>query len=407
MLQESALKLLLALQHMDPRLFEAQIASLPDQAQARAQDVLKKHLTLPAKVTSQSSQQTKPHPTRIRKGAANPVPPASRRRVSNLNLTVVEMDCDLENEHNNHSYSDKSNKDVMQGQKTADDPKSDRLPLSEITSTVENHPPLVTAPDHYTRKEPHAGEECLGLGAPIISVGPLLQALGAGSATPGQSQRLLAMRQIVQLSKENNPEIWSKYFSQILLLLLEGLRGANRDRGHETSKGLTKLRQSSLLTLSSMILCQGKYFVDFMEIVFDSLMECCRDPCFEIVHTSEMNLERLVQTLHPERCFAVLIPYIQQNSIEPVQLSSIKILCKLLPRTPSPFLVQQLPCIIPCLTAAFSSQNAEIRKAVVYAFVEIHLILGDGLFPHLDDLTSTQKKLVTIYINKRNQQVQC
>eukprot|EP00638_Chattonella_subsalsa_P006523 CAMPEP_0117761760 /NCGR_PEP_ID=MMETSP0947-20121206/17480_1 /TAXON_ID=44440 /ORGANISM="Chattonella subsalsa, Strain CCMP2191" /LENGTH=381 /DNA_ID=CAMNT_0005582829 /DNA_START=42 /DNA_END=1184 /DNA_ORIENTATION=+ len=208
MLQESALKLLLALQHMDPRLFEAQIASLPDQAQARAQDVLKKHLTLPAKVTSQSSQQTKPHPTRIRKGAANPVPPASRRRVSNLNLTVVEMDCDLENEHNNHSYSDKSNKDVMQGQKTADDPKSDRLPLSEITSTVENHPPLVTAPDHYTRKEPHAGEECLGLGAPIISVGPLLQALGAGSATPGQSQRLLAMRQIVQLSKENNPEIW-------------------------------------------------------------------------------------------------------------------------------------------------------------------------------------------------------
>lgn len=43
---------------------------------------------------------------------------------------------------------------------------------------------------------------------------------------------------------------------------------------------------------------------------------------------------------------------------------------------------------------------AEIRKSVVFALVELHMILGPTLTPHLSPLTSSQSKLLKIYIKR-------
>ena len=66
--------------------------------------------------------------------------------------------------------------------------------------------------------------------------------------------------------------------------------------------------------------------------------------------------------------------------------------------------------VLPGLFEAFKSPNADVRKAVVDAIVDLYLQLGDWLMPYLSPLTTAQLKLVTIYINRitsrRRQEIQ-
>lgn len=59
-----------------------------------------------------------------------------------------------------------------------------------------------------------------------------------------------------------------------------------------------------------------------------------------------------------------------------------------------------LPQLLPPLFDAFKSPSADVRKAVVFTLVDMYLVLGDALTPHLSELSTSQLKLVTIYINR-------
>jgi CLIP-associating protein 1/2 len=59
-----------------------------------------------------------------------------------------------------------------------------------------------------------------------------------------------------------------------------------------------------------------------------------------------------------------------------------------------------LPQLLPPLYDAFKSPCADVRKAVTFALVQMHGVLGESLAPHLAELSSSQLKLVMIYINR-------
>lgn len=58
--------------------------------------------------------------------------------------------------------------------------------------------------------------------------------------------------------------------------------------------------------------------------------------------------------------------------------------------------------ILAHLTQGYKHEAAEVRKAVVFALVEVYLVLGDDLQPHLEPLSPSQLKLLKIYV-KRSQ----
>ena len=60
-----------------------------------------------------------------------------------------------------------------------------------------------------------------------------------------------------------------------------------------------------------------------------------------------------------------------------------------------------LPQLLPPLFEAFKSPSADVRKAVTFALVDMHHVLGDALTPHLCELSSSQLKLVTIYVSRK------
>lgn len=80
--------------------------------------------------------------------------------------------------------------------------------------------------------------------------------------------------------------------------------------------------------------------------------------------------------------------------------SAIHMLGRVVTRLPSPELRRRLPELLPGLLAAFGSPKADVRKACVFCLVDMYMSIGDELFAHLTDLTQSQLKLVTIYINR-------
>ncbi len=64
-------------------------------------------------------------------------------------------------------------------------------------------------------------------------------------------------------------------------------------------------------------------------------------------------------------------------------------------------LLDEMQTLIPAVIHSVSSAVVDVRKAVIFVFVEIFLTVGDALFPYLIELTASQRKLLTIYIEKK------
>jgi hypothetical protein len=46
----------------------------------------------------------------------------------------------------------------------------------------------------------------------------------------------------------------------------------------------------------------------------------------------------------------------------------------------------------------------DLRKAVIFVLVEIYLVIGDALYPNIQELSPPQRKLLTIYIDRKIRQ---
>lgn len=184
------------------------------------------------------------------------------------------------------------------------------------------------------------------------------------------------------------------------ILFLSSLQTLTHTHTHIFSD-ISAIKHLYLQGVRALLKYQPSYFADYIEIVVDRLLQCSRDPSYEIVHTAERALENLVTALDATRCLKVILPYLtRQNEIELV-LSCVRTLQKFIGRIPSPVLMANLQLIMPTLVSCFSSANVDMRKSVVFALVEAYFVLGDKLMPHLSSLNAAQLKLVTIYVERQ------
>ena len=83
--------------------------------------------------------------------------------------------------------------------------------------------------------------------------------------------------------------------------------------------------------------------------------------------------------------------------------AAIRTLSKLVPHVPPPALLESLPSMLPGLFEAFRHTNADVRKAVVFALVDMYMVLGPRFEDYLGELNASQLRLVRIYINRMTQ----
>lgn len=68
--------------------------------------------------------------------------------------------------------------------------------------------------------------------------------------------------------------------------------------------------------------------------------------------------------------------------------------------TTSSQILEKLENIIATVIPSLSSVLADLRKSVIMVLVEIYFIIGDALYPHVQELAPPHRKLLTIYVEK-------
>ena len=107
---------------------------------------------------------------------------------------------------------------------------------------------------------------------------------------------------------------------------------------------------------------------------------------------------RLVSRFISERC---VLSNENSKVTSSVGILALHILASAIVCLRSSQLLLELPFLVPLLLPAFKSDVVDLRKAAVFTFVEMYLVVGDALHEHVADLSQPQLKLLTIYIDKK------
>ncbi|KAF8402021.1 hypothetical protein HHK36_012972 [Tetracentron sinense] len=241
------------------------------------------------------------------------------------------------------------------------------------------------------------------------SIPQILHLICNGNDENSSASKYLALRQLVETSMANDCSIWTKYFNQILTVVLEVLDDSN-----------SSIRELSLSLIIEMLKNQKDTMEDSVEIVIEKLLHVTNDMVVKVSNEAENCLTLVLSQYDPFRCLTVIAPLLVSED-EKTLVTCINCLTKVFPfehrfirwqhvaylqlvgRFSQEELMAQLPSFLPALFDAFGNQSADVRKTVVFCLVDIYIMLGKAFLPYLEGLNSTQLRLVTIYANRISQ----
>ncbi|XP_010263998.1 PREDICTED: CLIP-associated protein-like [Nelumbo nucifera] len=200
-----------------------------------------------------------------------------------------------------------------------------------------------------------------------------------------------ALQQLVDASIANDHSVWTKYFNQILTVILEVLDDSD-----------SPIRELALSLIVEMLNNQKDSMEDSVEIVIEKLLHVTKDMVAKVSNEAEHCLTIVLTQYDPFRCLTVIVPLLVSDD-EKTLVTCINCLTKLVGRLSQEELMGQLPSFLPALFDAFGNQSADVRKTVVFCLVDIYIMLGKAFLPYLEGLNSTQLRLVTIYANRISQ----
>lgn len=229
----------------------------------------------------------------------------------------------------------------------------------------------------------------------MVDTGPsipqILHVISTGNSESPSASKCSALQQLIETSISSDPSIWTKYFNQILTVILEVLD--NYD---------ASVRELALSLVTEMVKNQRDSMEDSVEIVIEKLLHVTKDIIPKVSNDAEHCLTIVLSQYDPFRCLSVIAPLLVTED-EKTLVTCINCLTKLVGRLSQEELMTQLPTFLPALFEAFGHQSADVRKTVVFCLVDIYIMLGKQFLPHLEGLNSTQLRLVTIYANRISQ----
>ncbi|KAG7014585.1 CLIP-associated protein [Cucurbita argyrosperma subsp. argyrosperma] len=223
------------------------------------------------------------------------------------------------------------------------------------------------------------------------SIPQILHLISTGNSESPSASKCSALQQLIETSISNDPSIWSKYFNQILTVILEVFDNSD-----------SSVRELALSLITEMIKNQRDSMEDSVEIVIEKLLHVTKDIIPKVSNDAEHCLTVVLSQYDPFRCLSVITPLLVTED-EKTLVTCINCLTKLVGRLSQEELMTQLPTFLPALFEAFGHQSADVRKTVVFCLVDIYIMLGKQFLPHLEGLNSTQLRLVTIYANRISQ----
>uniref|UniRef100_A0A1J3HM77 CLIP-associated protein n=3 Tax=Noccaea TaxID=290573 RepID=A0A1J3HM77_NOCCA len=222
------------------------------------------------------------------------------------------------------------------------------------------------------------------------SIPQILHMINGSDGSPYSSKKS-GLQQLIEASIANEESVWTKYFNQILTVVLEVLDDED-----------FSIRELALSLISEMLKSQKDAMEDSVEIVIEKLLHVSKDSVPKVSSEAEQCLTTVLSQYDPFRCLSVIVPLLVTED-EKTLVACINCLTKLVGRLSQEELMDQLSSFLPAVFEAFGNQSADVRKTVVFCLVDIYIMLGKAFLPFLEGLNSTQVRLVTIYANRISQ----
>ncbi|KAD3068527.1 hypothetical protein E3N88_36407 [Mikania micrantha] len=223
------------------------------------------------------------------------------------------------------------------------------------------------------------------------SIPQILHLISNGTDECSTTTKCTALQQLIDASATNDSSVWTKYFNQILMVVLEVLDDAD-----------SSIKELALSLIAEMLKNQRDAMEDSIEIVIEKLLNLTKDTVPKVSNEAEHCLTVVLAQHDPFRCLSVIVPLLVSED-EKTLVTCINCLTKLVGRLSQEELMAQLQSFLPALFDAFGNQSADVRKTVVFCLVDIYIMLGKSFLPYLEGLNSTQLRLVTIYANRISQ----
>ena len=251
------------------------------------------------------------------------------------------------------------------------------------------------------------------------------RALSAAAESTSRSSVLQALEDLRSLSKSKSAKnAWIRHLPLAVAVLIEAIQSDKLGT-----------REAALLTLCDLAAFQAGPLKHHLEVTVPAVLHAFEDPNQLVQIAADSALKAVVDhTPAPVHVLEVLAAYLPvedealgsilaNGHAAPLHLGArpmcgtsvaavVRSVGRMVSRNrlPSADLMGRAQSVLPGLFEAFKSPNADVRKAVVDAIVDLYLQLGDWLMPYLSPLTTAQLKLVTIYINRitsrRRQEIQ-
>jgi vesicle coat complex subunit len=195
------------------------------------------------------------------------------------------------------------------------------------------------------------------------------------------------LKKIQKLNDEGDDNIWERSIKDILNMCEEcAEENSLTENALMIFHSIAKKRKS---------LCQN-YINDCLRIMSKGFYLDNR----HILQTTEESMEELVMGLSASNIIPIVIQYVKTHD-SPATQAFIRILTKIIMATNPTGLMGLMRIIINQMKDSLNHSNADVRKSVVFCLVEIQVMMQVDFAEYLEELTPSQQKLVTIYIQRR------
>lgn len=212
-------------------------------------------------------------------------------------------------------------------------------------------------------------------------------------ASSTSKQRLNALQSLYTLSREFPERCkWEEQFKAVLLRLVEVIVDPD-----------SAVKILVLRILREMLKTEQARLRDYAELTTMKVLKAFTDEESTVSQAAEDVFPLLAPSLPSDSALDLLAPMAITEK-HPMLLGIIKLLTKVAGLVDTECLRMRLGAVVPGVIRGYSHSESSVRKASVFCLVAIHAVVGDAIREHLQKLSSSQTKLLDLYIKRHHQE---
>jgi CLIP-associating protein 1/2 len=199
--------------------------------------------------------------------------------------------------------------------------------------------------------------------------------------------RLKSLQTLLGLARNPTHCNWEEHSSRVLHKLMELMQDESGE-----------VKVLALRVFREVVKVKPDVLKNVTELVITKVLKSCQDKEAHKTAAEDV-LPILSENVDPIRALPQLIQLITVEEY-PEVLSSMKMMSIVIPRCGKDLLTEHIKDLMSSLLKLFGHAESTVRKSSVFCLVAVHKVVQDDIDAYLITLTTSQRKLLDIYIKK-------